>query len=71
MFQKLYTKFKGKSPVAGIFFFFSPNVMIIDLDVAKDVLIRDFDTFHNRGIFYNEKDDPLTGNDYSLLPDRF
>lgn len=66
IFQKLYNKFKGKSPIAGIFFFFSPNVMIIDLDVVKDVLIRNFDTFHNRGLFYNEEDDPLTGHIFAV-----
>lgn len=40
--------------------------MIIDLEVAKDVLIRNFDNFHNRGIFYNEKNDPLTAHIFAI-----
>ena len=40
--------------------------MIIDLEVVKDVLIRNFDNFHYRGIFYNEKNDPLTAHIFAI-----
>lgn len=43
-----------------MFFFLTPNIIITDLDVIKDILIKNFDTFHNRGLFHNKKDDPLS-----------
>ncbi|KAJ6635343.1 putative cytochrome P450 6a14 [Pseudolycoriella hygida] len=57
--KELYEKFKGKAPAFGIYFFVSPNVVVTDLELVKNVLVRDFDNFHNRGLFFNEKDDPL------------
>jgi cytochrome P450 family 6 len=62
VFKKLYDKFKGQVPAFGIFFSVKANFIICDLDLVKDILIRDFEAFHNRGLFYNKKDDPLTGH---------
>lgn len=64
--KDLYKKFKGKAPAFGIYFFTTPNVVITDLETIKNVLVRDFDTFHNRGLYYNEKDDPLSGNIFAI-----
>ncbi|KAH8321364.1 hypothetical protein KR074_003022, partial [Drosophila pseudoananassae] len=60
--QRIYNKFKGKSPIAGMFAFLTPTAMIMDLDLIKQVLIKDFNYFHDRGIFSNSRDDPLTGH---------
>ncbi len=57
--KKLYDRFKGKAAAFGIYFFVTPNVVITDLELIKNVLIREFDNFHNRGLYFNEKDDPL------------
>lgn len=57
--KELYKKFKGKASAFGIYFFVTPTVVITDLELVKHVLVRDFDTFHNRGLYFNEKDDPL------------
>jgi len=40
--------------------------MIIDLELIKGVLIKDFNYFQNRGAFNNPRDDPLTGYLFSL-----
>lgn len=63
---ELYEKFKSKASAFGIFFFVNPAIVITDLDVAKDILIRNFDKFHNRGIYYNLKDDPLSGHLFAI-----
>ncbi|KAH8390163.1 hypothetical protein KR200_008412 [Drosophila serrata] len=60
--QRIYDKFKGKAPIAGMFMFFKRTAMILDLDLIKQVLIKDFHYFQDRGIFNNIRDDPLTGH---------
>ncbi|EFN89626.1 Probable cytochrome P450 6a14 [Harpegnathos saltator] len=47
--------------------FFKPNLMIADLDLIRTVLTKEFGSFHDRGMFCNEKIDPLSGHLF-LLP---
>lgn len=54
---------KGKGKIGGIYFFTNPVAFITDLDFLKSVLIKDFQYFQDRGMYYNEKDDPLSGKD--------
>ncbi|KAH8320582.1 hypothetical protein KR067_005690 [Drosophila pandora] len=59
----IYEKFKDcGAPFAGFFIMLRPVVLILDLEVAKQVLIRDFANFEDRGMYHNERDDPLTGH---------
>ncbi|XP_053692628.1 uncharacterized protein LOC128741078 [Sabethes cyaneus] len=60
--QKCYQQLKGRGPMGGIFFFINPVAMIMDLDLIKNVLVKDFQHFHDRALYHNEKDDPLTGH---------
>ncbi|KAL1376147.1 hypothetical protein pipiens_004499 [Culex pipiens pipiens] len=60
--QACYKQLKGKGPFGGIFFFLNPVVLVTDLELVKHVLVKDFQFFHDRSLYYNEKDDPLTGN---------
>ena len=53
-------------PAFGVYFFTNPAVVVSDLDIIKNVLVRDFDVFHNRGLFNNVRDDPLTGHLFLL-----
>ncbi|XP_039435842.1 probable cytochrome P450 6a17 [Culex pipiens pallens] len=61
--QDLYVKLKstGKK-FGGAFFFVSPTALILDLDFAKDVFVKDFQYFHDRGVYCNEKADPITAH---------
>ncbi|KAH8275378.1 hypothetical protein KR026_006051, partial [Drosophila bipectinata] len=67
IFRDYYEKYKGSGyPYAGFFFFFTRTAVVTDLDLVKRVIIKDFNHFENRGVFYNEIDDPLTGNLFSI-----
>lgn len=47
-------------PIIGIYLFLTPSVLVIDLQLIRRILIENFQQFPNRGIFHNEKDDPLS-----------
>lgn len=64
--QRFYEKFKGKTPVAGMYMFFKRVAFITDLDLIKQVLIKDFKSFQDRGVFNNVRDEPLTGHLFAL-----
>lgn len=64
--NEYYERFKKKAPAYGLYFFVNPTIVITDLEVVKDVLVRNFDAFHNRGIYSNIEDDPLSGHLFAL-----
>ncbi|KXJ81549.1 probable cytochrome P450 6a14 [Aedes albopictus] len=64
--QRCYKELKGKGPVGGMFFFINPVALAMDLDLIKTVLVKDFQYFHDRSVYYNEKDDPLSGHLFSM-----
>jgi len=50
-----YDRLKGKGPLGGLFLFLTPTAIITDLDLVKNVLIKDFSYFPNRKTYFNEK----------------
>jgi cytochrome P450 family 6 len=58
--DNIYKEFKGKAAAVGFFVFVDPNIMPIDPEVFKNILVRDFSSFHDRGFYYNKKDDPIS-----------
>ncbi|XP_062552480.1 probable cytochrome P450 6a13 [Armigeres subalbatus] len=62
MMQRCYKDLKGKGPIGGIFFFINPVALAMDLDLIKNVLVKDFQYCHDRSLYYNEKDDPLSAH---------
>lgn len=58
----VYQKYKGKSPMLGLYFYLQPVLLVTDLDLIRNILITDFQYFQDRGLFYNQKDDPLSAN---------
>lgn len=63
----LYNEHKNKAPVLGIYFFTSPTILAMDLDIIKHFLVKDFGTFHDRGFYSNAKVDPLSANLFTLV----
>ncbi|XP_055852794.1 probable cytochrome P450 6a20 [Episyrphus balteatus] len=61
-----YFKFKETGPFGGFFMNLQPAVVVYDLDLIKNILVKDFHNFTERGLFHNEKDDPLSGNLFRL-----
>jgi cytochrome P450 family 6 len=66
-FNEYYQDFKGRAPAIGIYFFFSPVLMILDIELVKNIFIREFSSFHDRGFYYNKEDDPLSANLVMIL----
>ncbi|XP_055902901.1 probable cytochrome P450 6a20 [Eupeodes corollae] len=64
--QRNYNKFKTTGPFGGFFINLHRAVVLYDLDLIKDVLVKDFHNFPERGLFHNEKDDPLSANLFRL-----
>lgn len=62
----IYTKFKSHAKLCGIYFLAQPVILLLDIDLIKSVLVRDFNNFDNRAVYYNEKDDPLSANLFSV-----
>jgi cytochrome P450 family 6 len=58
--DKIYSEFKGKATVVGMYSFLEPVVLPIDPELYKNILVRDFSTFQNRGFYHNKEVDPLS-----------
>lgn len=58
--DEVYKDFKGKAPAVGFYSFLNPTVLPIDPEVFKNILVRDFSSFHDRGFYSNKEDDPLS-----------
>lgn len=64
--QDIYEQFKGRDILVGTYFFLEPVALVLDPELIKNVLVRDFSYFHGRGVYHNETDDPLSGHLISL-----
>lgn len=65
---------KGKSlgtAACGMYFMLNPTLIVTDLDFAKRILVKDFNSFHDRGLYVNERDDPLSGHLFALDGERW
>jgi len=49
-----YKNFKLKANAIGIYQFFVPSVFPIDPVLIKNILMKDFSHFHDRGMYHNK-----------------
>nr|XP_022920448.1 cytochrome P450 6a2-like [Onthophagus taurus] len=62
-----YFSFKNKNEKhGGLYMMSRPVYLAVDPEIVKNVMLRDFGHFHDRGTFYNEKVDPLSGHLFNL-----
>jgi hypothetical protein len=64
--QKIYNEHSDK-PYVGIFSFDKPCLLIRDLELVKNVLVSDFQTFIDHVFTADEKIDPIFGNNLGVL----
>lgn len=64
--DRIYHKFKGTGSVAGFYVTLSPTLLVTDLELVKQILVKDFNSFRDRGMYYNEKEDPLSAHLFSI-----
>ncbi|XP_058060790.1 probable cytochrome P450 6a14 [Anopheles bellator] len=65
--QELYRHFKQRGvPYGGVSLFIMPSLIVVDPELVKNVLVKDFNVFHDRGVYSNPKHDPFTGNLFGL-----
>uniref|UniRef100_A0AAT9UTH1 Cytochrome P450 6PW3 n=1 Tax=Maconellicoccus hirsutus TaxID=177089 RepID=A0AAT9UTH1_MACHI len=63
-YAKIYRQLEGHK-FGGFFSRFAPKLMIRDPELIKNVLIKDFDYFHDRGDTTFDENEPLTMNMFS------
>jgi cytochrome P450 family 6 len=69
--QEIYTQMKHAGDYCGIYFFRNPVLMVLSPEFAKNVLVRDFHHFADRGVYSNEHNDPLSANLFFLEGQRW
>ena len=69
--QNTYDMFKDKGPVTGCFLGFTPFFMVNDPELARKIMIKDFNYFDGRGLFNNEKVDAIGANLFTLRGEKW
>ena len=59
--QTNYKKLEGEK-YGGIYTFAEPRFLFRDPDIIKNILVKDFQNFHDHGLFRDEDLEPLSGN---------
>ncbi|CRL05217.1 CLUMA_CG018035, isoform A [Clunio marinus] len=64
--NSLYREFKGRDVLCGFYVFTRPVYLILDVELIKNILVKDFYSFHDRGLYHNEHTDPLSAHLFSV-----
>ncbi|XP_002063208.3 probable cytochrome P450 317a1 [Drosophila willistoni] len=65
-YSTLYTKFKGSGPFCGFYALLQPRALVLDRELIRQIMIKDFWNFNDRGMYCNAKSDPLSADLYGL-----
>jgi cytochrome P450 family 6 len=61
----IYNKFEGHK-YGGTYAFTIPRFFVREPDLIKDILVKNFSSFHDRGVYMNEEIEPLSAHLFSL-----
>lgn len=64
IFNRFYRE--AKDDIVGLYFLTKPVALVRSVELVKRIMISDFDHFISRGVYYNEKDDPVSAHLFSL-----
>ena len=64
--KTVYNACKKKDVIAGFFTLFSPSLIATDLELIKQILVKDFNSFIDRGVFVNEEKEPMSGTLFAI-----
>lgn len=63
----IYDMYKStKEPVIGLYLTLRPALLVRDAQLAHDVLVKDFASFHDRGVYVDEKNDPMSASLFQM-----
>ncbi|XP_001361455.2 probable cytochrome P450 317a1 [Drosophila pseudoobscura] len=65
-YSALYSKFKGSGPFCGFYALLQPRALILDRELIRQIMIKDFWNFNDRGLYCNQKTDPLSGDLFAM-----
>ncbi|KAH8399479.1 hypothetical protein KR215_011595, partial [Drosophila sulfurigaster] len=65
-FRRFYEKYKGQAPFGGFYFAVRGAAVLLDLELVKLVMVKEFNNFAHRGNYYNEEDDPISAHLFNL-----
>ncbi|XP_062538793.1 probable cytochrome P450 6d5 [Armigeres subalbatus] len=68
--EQLYRRSK-QWPMLGAYILMRPVLLVNDPQMAKDIMVRDFQNFHDRGPMVDEDNDPLSGHLFSLAGEKW
>ncbi|GAB0094367.1 hypothetical protein DMENIID0001_096570 [Sergentomyia squamirostris] len=57
--------------IIGIYAMFKPVLLVRNPEIVRDILVKDFQSFHDRGVYVNEENDPLSGHLFALSQDKW
>lgn len=62
----IYEKYKIENKFCGFYLLHTPYLIVMDLELVKDILIRDFRNFADRAVFNDEGNDPLSAHLFAI-----
>jgi hypothetical protein len=64
--QRIYNE-HSDNPYVGIFSFDKPSLLIRDLELVKNILVKDFQNFMERTLSFEDMFDPIFGKTLAVL----
>lgn len=66
MTQRYYMESKTRGPILGLYYLLIRVILINDLDLIRNILIKDAHLFNIRNLYHNERDDPMSAHMFSI-----